>query len=463
MIILVVDDEQKMRNLIARALEKDGHRVETAGSLESARAIIEKDLFDLVITDLKMETDEAGLEILERARGRSPETEVILITGYATIEVGARAIEAGAYDYLIKPVKISDLRERVQEIGRKKEKGNARAERASRAEGPIVFDEIVVGTNPAMQRVYETLPRIVNTQSTILIRGESGTGKEVIARAIHRAGPRKDAPFVEVNCAALVDTLLESELFGIEKRVATGVDRREGKFEIASGGTLFLDEIGDMSLATQAKVLRAMQSRKIERVGGREPVQVDVRIVAATNVDLEKAVAEGRFREDLFYRLNVITIEIPPLRERREDIPHFLEHFIDKFNRALGRRIEGFDGEALEILQSYTWPGNVRELENFVERAFLMSRDAVITKEVLPAKIMGEIESTQNPAFRLPSNGIDLEEVERDFLVQALEMTGGNRTQAAKLLGLTRRSLGYRMEKYRIEGDEDPKNRPQDS
>ncbi|MFH1278324.1 MAG: sigma-54 dependent transcriptional regulator [Candidatus Eisenbacteria bacterium] len=458
--ILVVDDEPKMRDLIARALEKDGNQVDLAASLAESRGRIAADTYDLVVTDLKMETDEAGLGVLEAAKEKDPSTEVILVTGFATIEVGARAIDRGAYDYLIKPLKIGDLRGRVAAIARKRTDpaGAAAAERPP--EGPVVFDDIVVGGSAGMQKVYETLPRVVGSSSTILIRGESGTGKELIARAIHRASPRKNGPFVEVNCAALVDSLLESELFGIEKRVATGVDRREGKFETASGGTLFLDEVGDMSLATQAKVLRAMQERKIERVGGREAVPVDVRIVAATNVDLEEAVREGRFREDLFYRLNVITIAIPPLRERIEDIPHFVEHFLGKFNRAFSRRIDGVDPAAMEALGRYSWPGNVRELENAMERAFLMSRDSVIRPEDLPEKIGGAAPAARGGyLFTLPESSIRLEEVERDFIVQALERTGGNRTRAAKLLGLTRRILGYRMEKYKIEGDEDPKNR----
>ncbi len=455
--ILVIDDEPKMKDLIARALEKDGHVVKTGGSRSEAIAAIDDGGFDLVITDLKMETDEAGVDILREVKSRSPETDVILITGYATIEVGARALDLGAYDYLIKPLKIGDLRERVRDIGRKREDSPARNAAASGR--PLVFDDIVVGSNPKMQKVYEMLPRIVGTQATILVRGESGTGKEVIARAIHRASPRREGPFVEVNCAALVDSLLESELFGIEKRVATGVDRRQGKFELAAGGTLFLDEIGDMSLATQAKVLRAMQSHRIERVGGKEPIDVDVRIVAATNVDLERAVAENRFREDLFYRMNVVTVEIPPLRERIEDIPHFVDHFIARFNRSAPRKIEGVDAEAMRILQSYEWPGNVRELENAIERAFLMARGKVLCPADLPEKISGGGGAEEEGhLFTLPAGGIDFERVERDFIVQALRRTGGNRTKAARLLGFTRRVLGYRMEKHGIAGDEDPKN-----
>lgn len=457
--ILVIDDEPKMKTLIAQALQKDGHAVETGGSKDEAICALDRAKFNLVITDLKMDTDEAGVEILKEVKARTPETDVILITGYATIEVGARALELGAYDYLIKPLKMGDLRSRVREIGRKHEGAIRKASRAGKGELPLVFDNIVVGSNPKMQKVYEMLPRIVGTQSTVLIRGESGTGKEVIARAIHRASARKEAPFVEVNCAALVDSLLESELFGIEKRVATGVDSREGKFEQAEGGTLFLDEIGDMSLATQAKVLRALQSRRIERVGGKETVNVDVRLVAATHVDLEKAVEDGRFREDLFYRLNVITVEIPPLRERSEDIRHFVDHFIGRFNRETDKKIEGMDEQCLKVLEAYDWPGNVRELENTIERAFLMTRNKVLGCDDLPEKVAGTEETGEGEhIFQLPGSGIKLEEVERDLIVQALRRTDGNRTRAAELLGLTRRVLGYRMDKYQIDGEEDPRN-----
>ncbi len=456
--ILIIDDEPKMKTLIAQALKMDGHDVQTGGSLSDALAAIENRAFDLVITDLKMESDESGVEVLKEVKSRSPETDVILITGYATIEVGARALELGAYDYLIKPLKMGDLRNRVSDIGKKKGGMARRAAVAGSGSRALVFDDIVVGTNPKMQKVYEMLPRIVGNQSTILIRGESGTGKEVIARAIHKSSPRRGGAFVEVNCAALVDSLLESELFGIEKRVATGVDSRAGKFEQAAGGTLFLDEIGDMSLATQAKVLRAMQSRRIERVGGTGTIDVDVRLVAATHVNLEKAVAEGRFREDLYYRLNVITVEIPPLRERSEDIRHFVDHFITRFNAQTGKGIEGVDEEAIRTLQNYGWPGNVRELENTIERAFFMSRSKILGRDDFPAQASGKDHvGGEEHTFLLPDGGIKLEEVERDLLVQALRRTDGNRTRAAELLGLTRRVLGYRLEKYKIDGNEDPR------
>ncbi len=454
--ILVIDDEPKLNRLLSKALEDDGHDVHSSSGRVEAAPRIEAERFDLVITDLKMEEDESGIEMIRTVKKVAPETHVILMTGYATIEVGARALELGAHDYLIKPIKIVDLKARVSELARRRN-GSDQAT----PEGPggtLVFDNIVVGTNPRMQQIYQMLPRIVRTDSTVLVRGESGTGKEVIARAIHDASARKNGPFIEVNCAALVDSLLESELFGIEKRVATGVDRREGKFEQAEGGTLFLDEIGDMSLATQAKVLRAMQSKRIERVGGQETVSVDVRIIAATHVDLETAVTEKRFREDLFYRLNVVSLELPSLRERAEDIPTFVEHFRKRFNTEFGRSVRGVDAEALAVLQSSPWPGNVRQLRNAIERAFLMSRDDVLHVEDLPEQITGLAPATENGfRFRLPAEGISLEEVEREFILQALQQTKGNRTKAAELLGLTRRVLGYRLEKYGISGEEDPK------
>jgi len=310
-----------------------------------------------------------------------------------------------------------------------------------------------VGKNPKMQRVYELLPRIVEGTSTVLVRGESGTGKEVIARAIHEHSPRRDKPFVDVNCAALVDTLLESELFGIERRVATGVDAREGKLELANGGTLFLDEVGDMSPSVQAKVLRVLQERQFVRVGGSRRIDVDVRVIAATNVDLEAAVRERRFREDLYYRLSVVAVEIPPLRERQDDVPLFVSHVLERLNAAARRPIRGVTKEALAILSRYDWPGNIRELENTLEHAAVLARGDTIGVEDLPERIRAHARKPGGGAaapdrFVLGERGIVLEDVERDFIVQALERTGWRKTAAARLLGLTRRALGYRIEKF---------------
>ncbi len=442
--ILIVEDEDKMRDLLRKTLEQDGHDVDAAARLSEARARIAKAAYDLVITDLKLERDLAGLELLREIKAARPATHVVLITAFATIELGAEAIRLGAYHYLIKPVKLAEIRSIANTLAGR---GPARVVTVGGAgDERLVFDDIVVGKNPKMQKVYELIPRIVEGTTTVLIRGESGTGKEVIARAVHDHGPRRDKPFVDVNCAALVDTLLEAELFGIEKRVATGVDAREGKLEQASGGTLFLDEIGDMSLLVQAKVLRVLQEKRIVRVGGRDKIEVDVRIIAATNADLEKAVRERRFREDLYYRLSVVTVEIPPLRERPEDLPAFVAYFLERLNETARRPIRGVTEEVMDLFRRYTWPGNIRELENTLERAALFAKGDSIGIEDLPERLAAKPEARGE--FALPPDGIVLEDVERDLIVQALERTGWKKSAAARLLGLTRRALGYRVEKF---------------
>jgi DNA-binding NtrC family response regulator len=442
--ILIVEDEDKMRELLRKSLEQDGHDVDAAARLTEARGRIAKAAYDLVITDLKLERDLAGLELLREIKEARPATHVVLITAFATIELGAEAIRLGAYHYLIKPVKLAEIRSIASTLAGR---GPARiVPVAASGDERLVFDDIVVGKNPKMQKVYELIPRIVEGTTTVLIRGESGTGKEVIARAVHDHGPRRDKPFVDVNCAALVDTLLEAELFGIEKRVATGVDAREGKLEQASGGTLFLDEIGDMSLLVQAKVLRVLQEKRIVRVGGRDKIDVDVRIIAATNADLEKAVRERRFREDLYYRLSVVTVEIPPLRDRPEDLPAFVAYFIERLNETARRPIRGVTEEVMDLFRRYTWPGNIRELENTLERAALFAKGDSIGIEDLPERLAAKPETRGD--FALPPEGIVLEDVERDLIVQALERTGWKKSAAARLLGLTRRALGYRVEKF---------------
>ncbi len=442
--VLVADDEEKMRALLKKSLEDDGHAVDAAGSLAEAKACVAKTAYDLVISDLRMERDMAGMDLLRDVKRTRPATHFVLITGFATIELGAEALNLGAYHYLIKPVKLAEIRAIARSLANKSP--DRLAAPAPSAGERLVFDDIVVGRSPKMQKVYELLPRIVDGTSTILIRGESGTGKEVISRAIHDHSPRRGRPFVEVNCAALVDTLLESELFGIEKRVATGVDERDGKFEQAEGGTLLLDEVGDMSLSVQSKVLRVLQEKRIVRVGGKEKIDVDVRIIAATNVDLEAAVRERRFREDLYYRLSVVTIEIPALRERPEDFPAFVSYFLDRLNRTARRPIRGVTADVMNLFARYHWPGNIRELENALERAALVARGDTIGLEDLPERIVARPASES--AFPLPVSGIVLEEVEREFIVQALARTGWRKTAAARLLGLTRRALGYRIEKF---------------
>jgi DNA-binding NtrC family response regulator len=346
-------------------------------------------------------------------------------------------------EYLVKPIRLRALRETVDSLLTRAPAARAAAE--SPAELPHTFDDILVGTHPGMRRIYELLPRVVSGHSNVLVIGESGTGKEVFARAIHEHSPRAAGPFVGVNCAALVESLLESELFGIEKGVATDVAARAGKFEQADGGTLFLDEIGDMALATQARVLRVLQEREFERVGGAKSRRVDVRVIAATHRDLEDMVREGSFRHDLYYRLNVIRLDLPPLRERLGDLELYVRFFLDRLAARSSRRIAAISEEALATLRSYSWPGNLRELENVLERALVMARGPRLEAQDLPPlenPWQGQ-EGGERP-FVLPEEGLSLEALEKDLLEQAMERCGGNKSAAARLLGLTRRTLGYR-------------------
>jgi transcriptional regulator with PAS, ATPase and Fis domain len=345
---------------------------------------------------------------------------------------------------------MSSLAEKVKEL--LAERPEAPEVEAGGGEIPFTFDEILVGSHPGMRRIYEMLPRMVASDSTVLILGESGTGKEVFARAIHEHGKRKDKPFVRVNCAALVESILEAELFGVEKGAATDVGARPGKFELANGGTILLDEIGDMAPGTQAKVLRVLQEREVERVGGHRPLKVDLRVLAATHRDLESMVREGLFRQDLFYRLNVIRLELPPLRERLADLELYVRFFLERMADRSGRKVRGLRPAALEHLKNHLWPGNVRELENVLERALVMSQGDWLDVGDLPV-LRASLPASGGAVFPLPDGGISLEEVEKSLLGQALERAGGNKSAAARLLGLTRRTLGYRLEKHGI-GDE---------
>jgi len=450
--ILIVDDEVRMLKLMEEALQGSGRKILTADSGAAAWALFEKRGADLVITDLRMESEEAGLELLAKIHRKSPETPSILITAFASIDAGVRALELGAVEYLTKPVRMTSLGEKVRAIltaGR----GDDASEPVE-GDTPFTFDEIIVGRHPGMRRIYEMLPRVVASDSTVLILGESGTGKEVFARAMHEHGKRKKGPFVQVNCAALVDSLLEAELFGVEKGAATDVSERPGKFELAQGGTLLLDEIGDMAPSTQAKVLRVLQERELTRVGGSKTIPVDVRIVAATHRDLDAMIAANAFRQDLYYRINVIRLELPPLRERLGDLELYTDFFLKRLAARTGRRARGLTPAALKALRSYPWPGNVRELENVLERALVLSHADLLDLADMPPLGAG-MRPSGSVRFRLPEEGISLEELERDLLAQAIDRSGGNKSAAARLLGLTRRTLGYRLEKYGLAGAEE--------
>ncbi len=449
--ILIVDDEPKLATLLAETLAAPGRDIVTATSGEAAWREFEAKGADLVVTDLRMESEEAGLELIGKVKKASAETACFLVTAFASIDAGVRALELGAAEYMVKPVRLRALRESVDKLlGAAKAEGGEMGV-STEGELPGAFDRLLIGKHPGMRRIYELLPRVVASDSNVLVIGESGTGKEVFARAIHEHGARKTKPFVRVNCAALVESLLEAELFGIEAGVATDVKARAGKFEQADGGTLFLDEIGDMAPGTQAKVLRVLQEREFERVGGSKTLKADVRVLAATHRDLEEMVAAGTFRQDLFYRLNVIRLDLPPLRERLGDLDLYVRFFLQKLAGRSRRALRGITPAALERLRGHPWPGNVRELENVIERAMVLAAGELVDVADLPPLETAK-SGEDEIGFELPESGINLEELERSLLAQAMERSGGNKSAAARLLGLTRRTLGYRLEKHGLAG-----------
>ena len=443
----MVDDEPAQRELVGGFLRKQGFDVAEAPDGRTALERFRKEPFDLLLTDQKM-PGLSGLELLEAARAVTPAVAVIIMTAYGTIETAVAAIKGGAADYLTKPVNLDELlhriaqvRERQRLIMENRELREALQER-HRVEG-------IIGESGRMQEVLSLVRRVAGSDATILIQGESGTGKELIARAIHYASPRARAPLVSVNCAALPETLLESELFGHEKGAFTGaVAARKGRFELADGGSLFLDEIGDLPLHLQVKLLRVLQEREFERVGSSRPVAVNVRLLAATHRDLEALVRAGRFRDDLYYRINVVSISLPPLRERREDIPLLLDHFVEKFSRRNGKRIGGLTREAREALLRYDYPGNVRELENLVERAVILTRDEVIGLEDLPLGVKEREGETSGET----SLTVLVEGLERRMIREALARADGVQTQAAEILGISERVLRYKLKKYGLAG-----------
>lgn len=437
--ILVVDDEKLQREIYETILTSADYDVTTASSGEAALKFLDDRKFDLVLTDLKM-TGISGLDLLHQVMSRDSSISVILITGHGTIESAKEALRSGAFDYLEKPVDQSLLLEAVQ-----------------RALGKLdELDREIVSASPNMEVVKKMIMKVARSQSTVLIRGESGTGKELIARAIHnQSPPRLTEMFQAVNCAAINENLLESELFGHEKGSFTGAHaEKKGLFEIADRGTLFLDEIAELDVGIQAKLLRALQERKIRRVGGTHEIGVDVRVIAATNRDLRAMVADGRFRDDLYYRINVLSIDVPPLRERREDIPVLIDYFLKKHTRNTSRLVRGLTPETRQLMVNYSWPGNVRQLESAIERAILLCEGDEITLDDLPSEVRQEVGPAAEGAFKLPAEGINFEEVERNLITQAMEQTDYNITKAAKLLGLTFRTLQYRLEKFGIKKPE---------
>lgn len=454
--ILVVDDERSMQEFLEIFFRREGYDVVTAGDCGSALLAIDSDDFDVVISDVQM-PDHSGLDLLRTIKQTSPETVVIMITAFATTEAAIAAMKEGAYDYVTKPFKVDELRLVVEKALEKKiltqENRRLRSELRTRARS-----RSLVGASASMQKVYDLVAQVASTKTNVLISGESGTGKELVARAIHDQSDRRDRPFVAVNCGAIPENLLESELFGHVKGAFTGaIQSKAGLFETADGGTLFLDEIGELPASLQVKLLRVLQDKCVRRVGGNTDRSIDVRIVAATNRDLAEEVEAGRFRDDLYYRLNVIQVPLPSLRERMEDVPLLLHHFLEKYGREFDKEVEGFSDEALEKIQAYPWPGNVRELENMVERALALCRTRRVEVENLPPGIVDPRQRAGSA--RLPADGANLDELvnefERNLLREALERTGGVKKRAAHLLGISFRSFRYRLEKLGIDGSRD--------
>jgi DNA-binding NtrC family response regulator len=435
--ILVVDDEKSQREILEMILSDEGYDVTTASSGEAAMKFVADRRFDLVLTDLKM-TGMSGLDLLKELTNFDKSIIVLLLTAHGSVDSAVDALRLGAFDYLQKPYDREKLLDTI-----------------SRALNSLTtLDAEIVSVSPEMDKVKKLILKVAKSNSTVMIRGESGTGKELIARAIHKNSLRSNEVFQAVNCAAINENLLESELFGHEKGSFTGaVADKKGLFEIADGGTLFLDEIGELDISLQAKLLRALQEKQIRRVGGTKELNVDVRVVAATNRDLLKMVEEKRFREDLYYRLNVLSIELPSLRERSGDIPVLIEYFLKKHTRGTDRKVE-LSSEAKKIMESYAYPGNVRQLESAIERAILLCEDNKITPDDLPPEMLaGAKPASADELFKLPAEGVNFEDVERSLIMQAMERTDNNITKSAKLLGLTFRTLQYRLEKFGIKRD----------
>jgi two-component system response regulator PilR (NtrC family) len=463
--ILIVEDEKSMRDLLALMLRKEGYDVETSDSAEVAVERMDKGgVFDLVITDISM-PGMSGLELLRHTRSLSRETEVILMTAFGSKQTAIEALNAGATYYVEKPFDLDEMKTVVRKTLEQKrlisENQDLKLENRdlrAKLKGDHEFEGLI-GRSDKMKAILQLVRRVAATGSTVMISGESGTGKELIARAIHYNSGRGECPFVSINCGALPDELLESELFGHMKGSFTGATgNKKGLFQVASGGTIFLDEIGETSPAMQIKLLRVLQERKIRRVGGTEEIPVDVRVITATNQNLEQMVQERNFREDLYYRINVIAIPMPPLREKPEDIAALAEHFLNKYRQVVGKAIEGGIAKStMECLEAYDWPGNVRQLENVIERAVALETSEEIQPESLPPEVRAGRPSFGQPDVTLPREGFDLEDhletTRRNYMLEAMQRSGGVQTRAAELLGMTFRSFRYFGKKYNLTGD----------
>ncbi len=449
LLVLIVDDEASQREVLSGYLKKKKHTVHQASSVQEAIVKIRSQHFDLVLTDYKM-PGKTGFDLLQEIKKIDTEAVVVLMTAFGTIEGAVEAMRAGAYDYLGKPIELDEIDLLIQRLQERRQLISENRSLRQQLIEKFSFTEII-SQSAQMQEVLSTASRVAQTHAPVLIRGESGTGKELIARAIHFNSPRSGKPFIAVNCAALNDNLLESELFGHEKGAFTGAEKqRRGRFELADGGTIFLDEIGDISPATQVRLLRVLQEQQFERLGGSETISVDVRVVAATNKNLETAITEGKFREDLFYRLNVVSVEIPGLRYRREDISLLLDHFLLRFTKEHKRKKLTYSKEAWEQLIRYDFPGNVRELENIVQRSVIFSRGELITTDDLPVVVRGASHESSQKKEDTGSFPEQIEKLEKDLIFEALRVNGNNQSKAAELLGLSERNLRYRLKKWGV-------------
>ncbi|HET6410665.1 MAG TPA: sigma-54 dependent transcriptional regulator [Anaeromyxobacter sp.] len=443
--VLVVDDEQNARVALRAILTDEGYDVAEAADGEEAIRILPGFAPAVVLADVRMPRVD-GITLLRRAREAGSDAVFVMMTAFASVEAAVEAMRAGAENYLVKPLDVNAvlviLDKALEKLRLQRDTANLR----ERVRERYRFHSIV-GDAPELQAVYEVVKRAAPTRATVLILGESGTGKELIAQALHEESPRADRPFIKVNCAALSETLLESELFGHEKGSFTGaVARKEGRFELADGGTLFLDEIGDIAPSLQIKLLRVLQQKEFERVGGTQTLKVDVRLVAATNRDLSGEVRAGRFREDLYYRLNVVAVTLPPLRQRKGDVPALVSHFMEKYGRAYGKEVKGLAPGTLNALLSHDWPGNVRELENVIERAVVLSKGSELTADDLPPTLRGPRPRERAPGALIP--GATLYEIEREAILRTLEMVSGSTSRAAEILGISVRKIQYRLKEY---------------
>ncbi len=445
--VLIVEDDVQLAEVLARFLRKQGFEVQTAADARTALETMLERVFDIVLSDIRL-PDRSGIELLQEIKRAFPATIVLMMTAFSSIDSAVEAVRMGADDYLSKPLQLEDVRMRIERALERRRLETRVADLQQQLTERYRFGNII-GKSKPMQELFKVLERVARSSATVLIVGRTGTGKELVARAIHYNSPRAKGPFVDINCGALPEELLESELFGYVRGAFTGAtESRPGLFEVAHGGTLFLDEVEALKPELQVKLLRVLQERVIRRVGGRENIPVDVRIIAATNQDLEAAVRRGEFREDLYYRLNVVTLYLPELRERREDIPLLVEHFLQQYARENNQPVRRFSTEAMRLLMSYSWPGNVRELQNAVEYALTMSTEPVLTIRDLPPHISG-IAPTER--WAPPERGLrTLQEVEKRHILRILEETGGNHTRAAEILGIDRRTLYRKLEKYKI-------------